>query len=221
MAVEVARQLPWLVVAGIAGPGDPLANPVETLETFEHVRHALPNLLLCLSTNGLALPDYANDLAEIGVTHLTVTMNAVTPEIGARIYQYVNEGKARLEGLEGAGLLLEHQLEGISRVLKHGLIVKVNMVIVPGINEHHAPEVAERLAKEGVTLMNCIPVSPVKGTALGNVEEPSPQLMAAVRDKAEAWLPQMRHCGRCRADAVGKIGGKSILAQFRKTPAAL
>lgn len=74
--------------------------------------------------------------------------------------------------------------------------------------------VAERLAREGVGLMNCIPVSPVKGTPLGHVDEPTKELMDEVRRKAEAWLPQMRHCGRCRADAVGHVGENLILAQF-------
>jgi nitrogen fixation protein NifB len=46
---------PQLKVVGIAGPGDPLANP-KTFETFEKVRAAFPEMSLCLSTNGLRLP---------------------------------------------------------------------------------------------------------------------------------------------------------------------
>jgi nitrogen fixation protein NifB len=45
-----------LKVVGIAGPGDPLANP-RTFETFRLVREAFPEMTLCLSTNGLLLPD--------------------------------------------------------------------------------------------------------------------------------------------------------------------
>ncbi|WP_084654439.1 radical SAM protein [Paenibacillus zanthoxyli] len=57
--------LPQLTVVGIAGPGDPLANPQETFETFGLLSEGLPELQLCLSTNGLKLPDYSEDI----VTH--------------------------------------------------------------------------------------------------------------------------------------------------------
>ena len=54
--LAVAAEVPELSVVGIAGPGDPLANPGPTFETMELVRRAAPDLRLCLSTNGLALP---------------------------------------------------------------------------------------------------------------------------------------------------------------------
>lgn len=214
LALKAARLMPNLSVAGIAGPGDPLANPSETLETFRLVREAIPSLILCLSTNGLALPDYADELADIGVSHITVTVNAVEPAIGERIYCHVSSARGKLTGVEGAAFLLERQLDGIAQVKKRGLTVKANMVIVSGVNDGHVPDVARRLAKAGVDLMNCIPMAPVKGTPLGHVEEPAPELMAAVRSAAESWLPQMRHCGRCRADALGLIGESRILSQI-------
>ncbi len=45
-----------LKVVGIAGPGDPLANP-KTFETFELVKKEFPEMHLCLSTNGLMLEE--------------------------------------------------------------------------------------------------------------------------------------------------------------------
>ena len=43
-----------LKVVGIAGPGDPLANP-KTFATFKLIKQAFPEMTLCLSTNGLLL----------------------------------------------------------------------------------------------------------------------------------------------------------------------
>ena len=54
--LAVAAEIPELSVVGIAGPGDALANPEATFATLEGVRRAAPDLRLCLSTNGLALP---------------------------------------------------------------------------------------------------------------------------------------------------------------------
>src|SRR5918912_1392545 len=52
--LAVAAAVPQLSVVGIAGPGDPLANPERTFATLEGVRRALPDVKLCVSTNGLA-----------------------------------------------------------------------------------------------------------------------------------------------------------------------
>src|SRR5512139_3406369 len=57
--LAVAAEVPNLSVVGIAGPGDPLANPEKTFATLEGIRRAAPDLRLCLSTNGLALPAHA------------------------------------------------------------------------------------------------------------------------------------------------------------------
>ena len=50
---QVLEAEPRITVAGIAGPGDPFANPKETMETIRLIRQRFPELLLCLATNGL------------------------------------------------------------------------------------------------------------------------------------------------------------------------
>jgi len=54
-----------VAVVGIAGPGDPMANPDATLETLRLVRAHHPNLLLCLASNGLALAEHAAELQSL------------------------------------------------------------------------------------------------------------------------------------------------------------
>ena len=51
---KILEREPRISVAGIAGPGDPFANPEETLGTLRLIREKFPHILLCLSTNGLA-----------------------------------------------------------------------------------------------------------------------------------------------------------------------
>lgn len=215
LAIRAAARMPELSVAGIAGPGDPLANPAETFKTLRLVRKALPHLLLCLSSNGLALPDAADEIAALGVGHMTVTVNAVDPAIGARIYRNVQGPDGLLSGKEGAHLLLERQERGIRRLKRHGLTVKVNTVVVPEINDFHVAAIAERVADWGAALMNCIPLIPVPGTPLGTYPEPRHERMTRVRAQAEVFLPQMRHCARCRADALGLLGGNGVIGDMR------
>ena len=63
---EVLRKKDNISVVGIAGPGDPFANPVETVETLRRVREKYPDMLLCVASNGLNVGPYADDRAQIG-----------------------------------------------------------------------------------------------------------------------------------------------------------
>jgi nitrogen fixation protein NifB len=162
-------------------------------------------MLLCVSTNGLALPRYLDEVMAIGVSHVTVTVNAVDPEIGRKIYAWVRDGKIIHRNLSGAQVLLERQLESIRGLVDRGIVVKVNTIVIPGVNDHQVPEVARTMAELGVDVLNCMAMVPNAGTPFADVPEPSHGLMAEIRGQAEAHLPQMKHCQRCRADAVGLL----------------
>ncbi|MGC2433311.1 MAG: radical SAM protein, partial [Desulfobaccales bacterium] len=202
---RVLEAQPCITVAGIAGPGDPFANPKETMETLRLIRERFPELLLCLASNGLGLMPYLDELAELQVSHVTITVNAVDPEIGAKIYSWVRDGKVIHRGRQAAEVLLARQLEAIRGLKSKGIVVKVNTIIIPGINDQHVEEVARKMAELGVDLLNCMPVYPNADTPFGDIPEPEPEKMAAIQAAAGNFLPQMRHCTRCRADAVGLL----------------
>ena len=90
---ELDKYLENISVIGIAGPGDPFANAEETLETMRLVKEAFPDKIFCLSTNGLNLKPYINKIAELGVTHVTITINAVDPKITSQVYSWVRYEK--------------------------------------------------------------------------------------------------------------------------------
>lgn len=202
---KVLEKEPRISVAGIAGPGDPFANPEETLETMRLIRKNFPETILCLSSNGMNVAPYVPEIAEIGVSHVTITMNAVDPEITQHIYAWVRDGKVLYRGKQAAELLLARQLQAIDLLKQHGITVKVNTIVIPGINDHHVPVLAAKLKELGVDLLNCIAMIPNADTAFENLSEPSKEMMNSIRNEAEQYLPQMRHCTRCRADAVGLL----------------
>jgi len=175
------------------------------METIRLVRKNFPHLLLCLATNGLGILPYVQELADLEVTHLTITVNAVAPEVGKKIYSWARDGKVLLRGLTAAELLLHRQLEAIAALKSFGVTVKVNTIIIPGVNDGHVNAVARKMAALGVDMFNCMPVYPNADTPFADVPEPTAAQMAALREDAEAFLPQMRHCTRCRADAVGLL----------------
>jgi nitrogen fixation protein NifB len=221
---EIMKRIPDLRVVGIAGPGDPFANPEETLGAFEAVRRAHPGLILCAATNGLAAAPYADGMAALGLSHLTVTMNALSPATGAGIYAWIRDGKRSRNGEEGASILIERQLACIEAYASRGIIVKVNFVLVPVLNGAEAGGVAREAKARGASFMNVMPLRPVPGTVLGHLGEPGPEDLKAARKAAAEYLSVLSHCGRCRADAAGRIGAASpdwlpdLLASYSSLP---
>ncbi len=201
---QVYKEVP-LEVVGIAGPGDPLANPEKVFKTLELVREAYPDVAFCMATNGIALPDYVEEIKRLGVGFMTVTINAATPETGAKVYRWARYKKKVLRGEEGAAKILENQLMGIRMLKAAGITVKVNVVMVPGVNDHEVESIAELARLVGADVMNILPMMPVEGTPFGDIEPSSAEEVTVIRSKAGEYVKQVSHCRRCRADAVGTL----------------
>jgi len=101
---------------------------------------------------------------------------------------------------------LAKQLEAIVKLKEAGITTKVNTVIIPGINDEHIEDMAIKMSDLGVDILNCIPIYPCSGSSFGMIKEPSRKMVSRIRNKAGKYLPQMYHCTRCRADAVGILG---------------
>ena len=208
-AVEVVRRgvelCPEISVAGIAGPGDTLATD-HALETFRRIKKEFPGLLRCMSTNGLLLDERAEELLEVGIDTLAVTVNAVDPEIQKEICANVWYHGRRYTGIEGAQLLIENQLRGLERMAGAGVALKVNTVLIPGINDDHIETVARTVGRLGVLRYNIIPLIPQHKFA--HIPAPCCEQIDGARRKAEPYVEVFHHCQHCRADAAG-IPGKS------------
>ncbi len=202
---KVLEKEPRITVAGIAGPGDPFANAYETLETIRLLNTSHPELLYCLSSNGLNVPAHVNELAELGVKHMTITINAVDPSIGEFVYSWVRDDNVIYRGRDAARLLIGRQLESVRLLKEKGITVKVNTIILPGINDFHIPEIAKTVGGMHADIMNLIPILPTVGTPFENLEEPSKKRVWELRATAKKHIAQMTHCRRCRADAVGLL----------------
>jgi len=221
---SVLEKEPRIAVVGIAGPGDPFANPKETMETLRLVRAKFPHILLCVSSNGLNILPYVDELAELEVSHVTITINAVDPKIGEKVYKWVRDGKMTYRGRIAAELMISRQLSALKALKDRGLVAKVNCVLSPGINDQHIPEIAEKVGLLGADLMNCIPLFPTEGTPFYELPEPNAKMTARVRLQAGQFLPQMTHCMRCRADSVGFLNDprtdefRELLIQSSRMP---
>lgn len=196
---------PDIKVVGIAGPGDTLASD-NALETFKIVKEKFPHLIKCMSTNGLLLNEKAEEVLRVGIDSLTVTVNAVDPVIENKLNAYIIYHGKKIEGVEGAKILIQNQLEGIRKVAAAGITVKVNTVLVPEINGEHIEEIAKTVREAGASIYNIIPLIPQH--ELKNCRAPVCAEIDSARTRASRYIDVFRHCQHCRADAAG-VPGKS------------
>ena len=208
--VAVASAIPQMTVLGIAGPGDALANPRKTFHTFRGLQQRAPDIKLCLSTNGLALPEMVDEICQYNIDHVTITINMVDPEVGAKIYPWIFWDHRRITGVEAATILHRQQMRGLEMLTARGVLTKINSVLIPGINDEHLIEVNREVKKRGAFLHNIMPLisEAEHGTVFGLTGQrgPTAQELKAVQDACMGGANLMRHCRQCRADAVGLLG---------------
>jgi nitrogen fixation protein NifB len=201
---------PDLRVVGIAGPGESLATS-RAIDALTLIHNYFPDLILCLSTNGLRLEERADELASIGVKTISVTVNAVDPNILPLLCRgFLVDGWQR--GPEAAAIFIAAQLRGIKKASELGLIVKVNAVLVPGVNDHHIKDIARAVYERGAGIMNIIPLIPQH--ELAHIPAPNCQELEKARIDAGEYLDIFRHCQHCRADACGIPGGKDFASEL-------
>ncbi len=202
-------------VVGVAGPGDSLANE-ETFEFFEKMAKKHPDLIKCMSTNGLLLPKYADKLAELGVNSVTVTINAIDPDIAVDIYSFIKYDGEVYKDYDAVKILIKNQLDGVEKAAANGMVVKVNSVLIPGLNDEHIVEIAREVKKRGASLMNILPLIPLG--KMKHYSRPDCSMMEKVREEVEEIIPVFRACTQCRADAYGIPGKKNEDKHLGMTP---
>ena len=208
--LAVASEIPQMTVLGIAGPGDALASPQKTFDTFRQLQAKAPDIKLCLSTNGLMLPDYVDEICKYNIDHVTITINMIDAAVGEKIYPWIFYKHKRYTGREAAQILTDRQMLGLELLTARGVLTKINSVLIPGVNDQHLIEVNKAVKARGAFLHNIMPLisEAEHGTVYGLTGQrgPSAQELKEVQDACMGGANLMRHCRQCRADAVGLLG---------------
>lgn len=195
---------PEIRVAGVAGPGDTLATDHAIL-TFMLIKEYFPNILRCLSTNGLLLRDKIEDIKRAEINSITVTVNSITPEIQSEINEFICYKGEIIRGIEAQKILIDAQLEGIRRAAgETDATIKINTVLIPGLNDHEIGTIAKAASEAGAVIHNIIPLIPQQKMA--DRSKPNCDELLAARMAAAPYLDVFHHCKHCRADAAGIMG---------------
>jgi MoaA/NifB/PqqE/SkfB family radical SAM enzyme len=219
--LDVKKRMPYLTIVGVAGPGDALANPERTFETFRLIREADPSVDFCLSTNGLALVENLERLKAGDVRYITVTINTRRVQTARTLYAWASAGNGLfLKGEAAAERLLERQEQALDALKGQGFHVKINTICVPGVNDGEIESLAEWAKSKGADILNVMPFIPTPGTFFERFPMVSREALTRIRNQMEKILPQMKHCQQCRADAVGTVLNENPLPFTGKGPAA-
>jgi len=142
-------------------------------------------------------------LMKSGVRSITVTINAALPETAEKIYSWVYYRGKKYTGKEAAERLYINQWRGLSNAIDAGLAVKVNSVMIPGVNDTEIPLIARHAGDKGADLMNILPLIPQ--AEFEHLERPTREMIHSLRLECGNKMEQMTHCRQCRADACGTL----------------
>ncbi len=166
-AITPAEAVSWignLIKAGkeissveIIGPGDAMASPLILFYTLDLLRKNYPEIKIGLTSLGLGGADLAADLAKYAIDRITITVDAVDPEIVKKIYAWVRPGKKTLPLAASAPLLVAAQQESVAALAQAGLRVRIQTTVYPGINDLHIEEIAGKMAGAGASSIVILP----------------------------------------------------------------
>ena len=199
---------PNLRIVAISGPGEPLYNK-ETFEALSIIKRKIPDMKFCLSTNGTLLSEHLKELVSLGVSTITISINAATPETASRIYEWARFDKQISRNDTMAKMILSRQLDGLSSAADVGIKLKVNTILIPKVNNHEISEIAKTISKAGAHIHNIVPLVPC--SFLKDWRMPTERELSEARKEALQYLPQFHHCKQCRSDVVGIPGCDTIL----------
>jgi cyclic pyranopterin phosphate synthase len=153
---------------------------------------------IAITTNGVLLAHHAEALALAGLNRVTVSLDALDPEIFAK--------------MNGVGAKVERVLAGIEAARTFGLPVKVNSVIQRGVNEGEILPLARWARTNGVDLryIEYMDVGETNGWKLDEVVSGG-EILEILAEEFDLTTREAAYRGEVaahwtHADGVGEIG---------------
>ena len=117
--------------------GEPLLRPglSKYIYGLKH-QHQIQDV--ALTTNGLRLADKATELRDAGLDRVTISLDALDPEIVGK--------------MNGRGIAPKSVFAGIEAAQAVGFLVKINMVVERGVNDQEILPMARHFKGRGVNL---------------------------------------------------------------------
>ncbi|MDH4213706.1 MAG: radical SAM protein [Candidatus Thorarchaeota archaeon] len=199
---------PRLRIVAISGPGEPLANDA-TFSTIRGVLNIFPEARFCISTNGTLLTQSLEKLYDLNISTISVSMSTQSYDIAAQLYEWANIDGHVLRGIKMGKEIVKRQISGIQSATDAGICVKVNTILIPGVNDGDMESLSRCISNAGAQLQNIVPL--VSHGEVINLRPPSATELTLARADASKNIDQFTHCKQCRSDVVGIPGEDRVL----------
>lgn len=202
----------------LAGPGDPLAEILPTVETVRLVRNKYPTLILGITTLGINGAKYAREMAGNGVTIVTLLVDAVDQAVAEKLYAWVRPGTKTVPLAQAAGMLVSEQAAAITAFKQAGCSVHISTTVYPGCNDGHIAEIAQRVSALGAETMSVVPFEP-DAAAGGVLNRPDRAEIDRLSGIAAHYIKVVNDRGNPAVDLVNAIhweDGKALAAALPK-----
>ncbi len=199
-------------VAGITGPGDPLADFDSTYTTLMLVKSKYPAINLCLTTLGINGDKYAEKLANLKISHITVLVDAVDPDVTANLYAWIRPSTKNIPLSKAAEMLTTEQAGAIKAFKKAGLTVKVNTILYPE-NIDHIEAIAANVKALGADILSLTPFIPPEDSEITPV---SNEQIKRARKQAAKYIELMEPWTKCGAEIELKTACESSIPKPTK-----
>jgi GTP 3',8-cyclase len=198
---EIARVVRAATALGVQkvriSGGEPLLR--KDLDRLVAFIAPTPNLDLALTTNGSLLAEHADRLAQAGLGRVTVSLDALDPDVFRRMCDTDTVPTDVLAGIEAAAHAGLHP-------------IKVNTVVKRGVNDSEILPIAEHFRRTGVVVrfIEYMDVGTANGWRLADVV-PAAEILARIRARHDVEPVDARYPGEVAAryrytDGAGEVG---------------
>jgi hypothetical protein len=186
------RTLRGPLAVEIEGPGDPLASAESVLRALALLHEHHPDVLTGLAIDGPLLDEYADELADFGLSYVRVRLDTLRPRIARRLVAgAVHRGDA-LERADAAALLLEQAPRALHVARRHGIPAVARITLFPTLNLVEIGALAREAARAGAEEVEVLPHVPIRGAPLARAGAPTAGELAEARAEAAKVFEEER-----------------------------
>ncbi len=182
----------------IEGPGDPLASPESSLRILSLLERHHPDVRTGLVIDGPLLGEYADEFAALGLSRLTIRLDAASPRSAERFVSGALHRGDVLDRPAAAALWLDELGRAFEIARRAGLATTACTTLVPTWNDDEIETLARHAARGGALRIDVVAPALDGIPALRGLHPTARELDAARRAARRAFNDEL---GAIGADA--------------------
>ena len=148
------------LVVELEGPGDPLASAGDVLRLLALLDKHHPDVRTGLVIDGPLLDEYADELADFGVSYVVLRLDAASQRTAERLATGATYRGDKLTREAAAKLLLDMSHRALDIAKRSRLALAARITLLPTINDLDVPVLARLAAERGAQRVDVVAPDP-------------------------------------------------------------